>query len=598
MIEGNLRGSPRTALDLFYKASSHFGDNIAVQFGDQSISYSELNRQSDLLAKQILNLQGSSTAPVALMLEPAISVVTSMIACWKAQKAFLPIDLGQPRDRIEYMISDSLSQTLLTNRTWSDLDFFKGHICDVRELPHQPTDEDLSSFQLSSSDPAYIIYTSGTTGVPKGVVIEQKSIANYVHWFANEYQIGPRSVGMLLTSFAFDLGYTTLLTTVLTGGCLHLTPSSLLTDVRELLKYIRTHQISFIKLTPSILNAIVSSPQFTTDANCLESVRLLVTGGEAIRKGDVECIYKRYPEILIVNHYGPTETTIGVLTYPVPRSQLTELERKSILGRPIGGVTCVVADENLQPTAPGTPGELLVSGPCLARGYLNREELTLEKFVTCPFGGQERAYRTGDLVRQLEDGRFEFLGRIDRQVKVRGYRVELGEIEAQIRRAAQIETAVVNLIQRTEHHTQLCAYLVSDGPLNLSEIKKELQKTMPDYMVPTHFIQIGSLPTNANGKLDLNQLPVPDLIESPTRSLSFKNETERGLTSIWARLLGMAESSIGPDDHFIELGGDSLLAIHFIAEVQNRFQKKLSMFDLHERGTISEIAEILDSKGV
>jgi surfactin family lipopeptide synthetase B len=443
------------------------------------------------------------------------------------------------------------------------------------------------------SDAAYVIYTSGTTGQPKGVVIEHGSLASYALWLASRYGVAEDAVAALLTSYAFDLGYTTLWTTILAGGCLHLPPRSTCEDPGAVARYLRDHGITFLKVTPSLLSALLTSREI--DRAHGASLRLIVTGGERIRAHDVAALYARLPGVLVVNHYGPTETTIGVTTHPVDRDRVDELARRPVIGRPIGHARAYVTTRSLQLVPRGAPGELIIAGRCVGRGYLGRDELTRERFIPDPFRPGDRAYRTGDLVRWTPAGALEFLGRIDRQVKIRGYRVELAEIEHVMIQRLGVVDAVVIERRAGDAGAALCAYYVGGPPRQGAELRAALSAVLPDYMVPASFVEVPALPRTENGKLDVRRLPEPSAPPAASSADAPATETERALARMWAEALGIDAAALGVGQNFFELGGHSLLMIQLIAQIDSYFGRTVPIPAFYQEGTIRALAQILDA---
>jgi surfactin/lichenysin synthetase B len=547
-----------TILELFADAVARFPDRRAVTFQGASLTYAELDRRVDALARGLICRGVQPGAVVAVRLAPSLDTMIALLGALRAGACYLPIDVDAPVDRVRYLLDDSGARVLIDRIPDDDL---------AAPLP-----------PVGAHDAAYLIYTSGTTGVPKGVVVEHGALANYVTWFRERYGIDESHAAIVLTSYAFDLAYTTLWTTIASGGELHFL--SAFDDAGAVARYIGQHGISFVKLTPSLLSALVRSHAF--DRVHCGSLRLLVTGGERVRTADVETVHARLPDVLVVNHYGPTETTIGVATHPLPRGAL---DGRSIIGRPIGNVTAHVVTPELTPVPAGEVGELVIGGLAVARGYHRRAELTRERFIPDPFAPGGRLYRTGDLARWLPDGTLELLGRSDRQLKLRGYRIEPSEIEHVMQRRFGLAEVVV-----VEHQQTLCAYYVGDAP---ADMRASLAHVLPDYMVPAHLVPLASLPRTANGKLDVAALPAPHVAaagEGDTPS----SETERVLARLWSDVLGLPPAAIGMSQSFFELGGHSLLMIQLIAEIDNHFGRTVEIPAFYREGTIRALARILE----
>jgi len=555
---------PEATIDeLFIASVRAFPDHPALTSHGDTLSYAELDRRVDRLARHLVARGIAVGDRVAILLRPSSEAIVAMLGALRAGAVYVPIDVDLPRQRIDYILRDSGAKYVIDGA--------------------EPDDAQATLPRVGSRDGAYLIYTSGTTGEPKGVLVEHRSLVNYVVWFRERYGIDSSHRGALLTSFAFDLGYTTLWTTLLSGGHLHVLADSL--DVTAIPAYFDQHGITFIKVTPSLLSALLATRGFE---RC-ESLRLVVTGGENVRPDDIATLYARCPGVLAVNHYGPTETTIGVTTFPI--EDVRAFARRPVIGRPIGNVKAYVASANQQLLPIGAIGELLIGGDALARGYHQREELTRAKFIADPFASSGYVYRTGDLVRWTDEGTLEFLGRIDRQVKIRGYRVELSEIERVMLRQLPVREAIV--LDRVVGDA-LCAYYVGDTDLDDAETCATLAAVLPDYMIPLYYVRIPAIPRSANGKLDASALPAPgwESADEPPQS-----QTEQVLRELWSDVLGVEAACISVSQNFFELGGHSLLMIQLIAEIHDRFEKTVPMPLFFEEGTIRALATFLDGAG-
>lgn len=555
-----------TILDLFADVVRRFPERRAVTFQGASLTYRELARRVDAFARVLVGRGVRTGDAVALRLAPSLETMIALLGTLRAGACYVPIDADTPAERVRYLVDDSGAKAL------------------VEHIPDN--DPPAALPRASATDAAYLIYTSGTTGMPKGVIIEHGSLVNYVTWFRDRYGIDESHAAVVLTSYAFDLAYTTLWTTILAGGELHLLPRAVCDDVGAVARYIGEHRISFVKVTPSLLSALVRSHAF--DRTRCGSLRLIVTGGERIRIADVETVYARLPDVLIVNHYGPTETTIGVTTHPIERERLGELAGRSIIGQPIGNVTAYVVTAGGALAGAGQTGELWIGGRSVGRGYHRRAQLTDEKFVPDPFAPSGIAYRTGDLARWTPEGTLELLGRSDRQLKVRGYRIEPSEIELVMQRQLGVSEVVV-----VEKLHRLCAYYVGDAGLTPAEMRARLVQALPEYMVPTHLIRLAGLPRTANGKLDAAALPEPEAAPAADGDAP-RTEVERVLARLWSDVLGIDRDAIGVSQSFFELGGHSLLMIQLIAEIDNRFGRTVEIPAFYREGTIRALARMLE----
>jgi len=438
-----------------------------------TLSYETLNERADQLAGALKAGGAGPGTIVALKLEPSLQIPVSILAVLKTGAAYLPIDPDYPQERIDYMLKDSGARILInkseiqnpkseTNPNDQKINVQNKKSEDLMVLNFEHLDfEYVSNFEfrasdLISSNPAYIIYTSGTTGKPKGVLLTHESLANYVHWFIQTVKLTPGDKTILTSSYAFDLGYTSLYPSLLAGGQLHIIPKETYLFPQKLLGYIKQNRITYLKVTPSYFSIIAHSSKFSP-VTCA-SLRLVVIGGEAINPGDIKKARQICGHIEIMNHYGPTEATIGCIATVIDFNAFEAYQKHPVIGKPIANTSIYILDKELRLLPPGVPGELCIAGACLAGGYLNRPELTAERFYRSY--KTYILYKTGDLARWKPDGTIEFLGRIDNQVKIRGYRIELGEIENQLLKHNKIESAVVIDRESEDGDKYLCAYYV------------------------------------------------------------------------------------------------------------------------------------------
>ena len=449
---------------------------------------------------------------------------------------------------------------------------------------------------VDSTHLAYVIYTSGSTGRPKGVAIEHRSIVNYVQAMTAQVEIEVGDQLALVSTVAADLGNTVLFPALCRGGCLHVISRERSTDPDALAAYFQACQIDILKIVPSHLAALQSAAR----PERIMPRKFLIVGGEASPYEWIERLQQQRPSCRILNHYGPTEATVGVLTHAVEAGVGGDKAAMLPLGKPLPNTQIYILDRQLRPTPIGAPGELHIGGVGLAREYLNCSELTTEKFISHPFSQapNARLYKTGDLARYLPDGSIAFLGRIDRQVKIRGFRIELGEIESALLHHPQVQAAVVIDREEQPGERQLAAYVVPQPQVELvaNELRRFLRRRLPDYMTPAAFVQMAALPLTANGKIDHSSLPAPD-ISARTLENEFvppRNETETLLADIVTDVLGL--KNVGVHDSFFELGGHSLRATQAISRIREAFAVDLSLKSLFEHPTVAELAEVIVSK--
>jgi len=575
---------------LFEEQVERTPNNIAVIFEQEQLTYRELNQRANQLAHHLQSLGVRAEVLVGICVERSIEMVVGLLGILKAGGAYLPLDPTYPAERLAFMLQDANVPVLLSQRhlkeslpptaahlVWLDTDWEQ-----IAAYSHEnPVNPEIHGNNL-----AYVIYTSGSTGQPKGVMIQHKSLHNYlahiIKHFKKERQFA------LVSTIAADLGNTILFGALGTGGCLHILSTECVSNSMVLVDYFSRYSIDYLKIVPSHLFAL----QTSSTSTFIWPRQLLILGGEASRMNWIENMATQYHYGSILNHYGPTEATIGVLTYQVTPDSLTHYYVNLPIGRPIANTQVYILDRHLQPIPIGVAGELHIGGAGLARGYLNRPELTAEKFIANPFG-EGRLYKTGDLARYLPDGNIEFLGRIDHQVKIRGFRIELGEIEAVLRQHDAVQEAIV-VAQTTENEQkQLVVYVVLSQTQNANSLRDYLKAKLPDYMVPSFFVVLEQFPLTPNGKIDRKALPAPEgaALATTAEFAPPQTPTEQLLSTIWAEVLGVAQ--VGRHDNFFELGGHSLLAMRLLSQIEQHFGQKIAVVTLFQKPTIAELASIL-----
>jgi len=443
-------------------------------------------------------------------------------------------------------------------------------------------------------DLVYVIYTSGTTGKPKGVLVKNENLVNYSHWFAKAGNLAGKDKSILTSSYAFDLGYTSIFPLILTGGECHIVPRETYLDPETLLNYIREKEISYIKVTPSLFTIMVNSDYFTGEM--CRKLRLVVLGGEPINLEDVEKAHNTGYHIQVMNHYGPTEATIGSIAQFIDFNNFEEYKKSPTIGKPISNTRVYIIDKNDKLLPLGVPGELCISGDCLAKGYLNATALTLEKFVTNPFEPGKTMYRTGDLARWLSNGNIEFLGRIDNQVKIRGYRIELGEIENCLLKNDDIKESVVTIKKDESGERSICAYFLSEKEVEIPGLKEYLSNELPDYMIPAYFMQIEEIPLTPNGKVDRKALPRPGVVITGEYAPP-RDHLDKKLLEIWSEILNLEKRLIGLDADFFALGGHSLKVTVLVARIHKELNVKVPLAEVFDNPNIRGLAEFIKGLG-
>uniref|UniRef100_UPI003F6F83B3 amino acid adenylation domain-containing protein n=1 Tax=Gloeocapsopsis crepidinum TaxID=693223 RepID=UPI003F6F83B3 len=574
---------------IFEEQAANHPDKIAVVFEDEQLTYAELNHKANQLAHYLRSLKIDSEQIVGIYLERSLETIVAILGILKAGYAYLVFDVNLPAEAIAMrshiaevalvLTQESLAAKLPNNLTYQCLD--KNIL--------QQSQENLS-IQVSSDNLVYVVFTSGSTGTPKGVAIEHRQLLNYVWGILERLSLPAGASFATVSTFAADLGNTAVFSALCSGGCLHIVAQHRTTDSKLLADYFQRHSVDCLKIVPSHLAALLED-----GAKSILPLQRLILGGEAASWSLIEQIRQLSPHCHIINHYGPTETTVGVMTYAISNEQTIYTTETVPLGRPLPNIQAYVLDEQLQLLPIGVPGELYIGGAGLGRGYLNSPELTKEKFITHSFGNSpQRLYRTGDLVRYLPDGNLEFLGRIDNQVKVRGFRIELEEIEVVLSQHHQIQQAVVALQEDKPGDKRLIAYLVTkpNQQLSIDELRQFLQQKLPEYMLPSGFVLLKKLPLTANGKVNRQALPAPERQLESATIVAPRTPVEEVLTGIWAEILGV---KLGIYDNFFTLGGHSLLATQVISRLRKVFEIDLPLRQLFETPTVAEIATHIET---
>ena len=528
----------------------------ALAFEDHRLSYRELDLRATRLAAHLARLGVGPDVTVGLFVERSLEMIVGILGILKAGGAYVPIDPAYPEDRVAYMLSDSNAAAVLTQASLGEKVSGVQAVC----LDAFEWNKDVPRIEAAVQPHhlAYVIYTSGSTGQPKGVGIEHRNIVNYVLGVTERLQLEPGMRYATVSTIAADLGNTVIFPALASGGCLHVISQERAENGGLLAEYFEREKIDVLKIVPSHFAAL--NPEGVMPR------RRLILGGEASRLDWIERLRMLAPGCEIFNHYGPTETTVGVLTYHAG-AQLPGTQSGTLpLGKPLPGIRVELRD-----------GEICIGGAGVARGYLNRPELTAEKFV-------DGFYRTGDRGRELPDGSIEFCGRIDHQVKVHGYRVELGEIEAALRSHEGVREAVVSL-----REDQLVAW-IAPKEADPRALREHLKARLPQYMVPSVFVPMERLPLTPNGKVDRQALALLT-VQKETPSVAPRTETEKALAAIWSELL---QAEVGVDDDVFDLGAHSLMAMKALTQIRDRFEVSLSLRNLFEHPTIAGLAGVLD----
>ncbi len=559
--------------ELFEEQADKTPNNVAVVYNKDILTYKELNENANRIARLLRSKGIKQNEIVGIMIEGSTEMLVGILGILKAGAAYLPIDPKYPIDRIAYMMEDSKTGILLTDFQPKDMQDENIEILLLKDEELYKGDGSNLEMINTPRDMAYVIYTSGSTGKPKGVMIEHSSLINLSKWHIDYYKVTEKDNSTKYAGFGFDASVWEIFPYIITGAAIHIIDEEIKLDIEKLNEYYNENDITISFLPTQICE------QFMKQDN--KSLRYLLAGGDKLR-------YFEGKNYKIVNNYGPTENTVVTTSFEVDKAY-----DNIPIGKPIANTQIYILDNESRLQPIGVPGELCISGESLSRGYLNREELTSEKFIEHPFAEGQRLYQTGDLARWLSDGNIEFLGRIDAQVKIRGYRIELGEIEARILSYEGIEEAIVVDRQEESGNSYLCAYISSTRELAIAELRSYLAMELPEYMIPAYFIQLDKLPLTANGKVDRKALPEPDgSITTGTEYVAPSNEIEEKLQEIWSEVLGIEK--IGVNDSFFELGGHSLKAINVASKIHRELNVSIPLRELFKTPTIKGLAKYIE----
>lgn len=562
-------------------------DAVAVRFEGNSLSYRELNEGAKRIEAYLRSRGAGPEVLVGICLERSLEMVAALLGVLKAGSAYIPLDPQYPNERLDFMVRDSKAGVVITRpEIAAKLTGCAAELVYVEAVCNRQV-EDGSLTELAGENPAYVLYTSGSTGVPKGVMITHSGIRNHMAWMANEFPMLADDRVLQKTAFSFDASVWEFFAPLLAGSCLVMARPRGQQDREYLTQCIREEMITILQVVPSQLRMLIDGDDFQ---EC-RSLRLVFCGGEALTTELVKQFYDRLPEARLYNLYGPTEATIDTT---VGLCSADERTPAAPLGLPISNVQVHVLNEHNDLVPVGVKGELHIGGAGLARGYLNRADLTAERFVPNPFSRAEggRLYRTGDLGRWRDDRSLEFIGRKDHQVKLRGYRIELGEIESMLIGHEAVEQAVVVVRQDEPGDERLVAYLVLKRKITGGE-KRELQrflrKKMPEHLVPSVFVNLEELPLTPNGKVDRKSLPKPHQGWDEGGYIGPRDAEEEIFCGIFGEIFKQPRISINED--FFQMGGHSLLATQVMSRVQSVFEIEMPLRTLFESPTVAEMAE-------
>jgi amino acid adenylation domain-containing protein len=574
----------------------------ALVFENVRLTYSQLNRCANRLARR---LRASGVGPetlVGLYVDRSLEMVVGILGILKSGGAYVPLDPVYPHERLAFMLEDMHTSVLVTQQSLvNHLPLHSAKVLCIEAAvkgatPNDTTADDNLVTDVKSENIAYVIYTSGSTGKPKGVLVTHGNVTRLFDATESWFHFGQEDVWTLFHSHAFDFSVWEIWGALLYGGRLVIVPYGVSRSPKEFYNLLVRECVTVLNQTPSAFQQLIQAEQTLESHNDL-ALRLIIFGGEALDLKSIKPWVKRHGDSKpqLVNMYGITETTVHV-TYRPLRAGDIQNGLGSVIGIPIPDLQIYVLDRYLNPVPIGVAGELYVGGAGVARGYLNRPELTHERFITHPFknGPDARLYKTGDVARHLPNRDLEYLGRADQQVQIRGFRVELGEIETVLNEHEAVSQAVVVVRGDGSRDQRLVAYFVpaSGRAVVVSKLRKHLLKKLPEYMIPQHFVELEVLPLTPNGKVNRRALPEPKKERQTDEAyVAPRNEAEKTISGIWQGLLHVED--IGVHDNFFELGGHSLLLVRMLNKLQEFFANELSIVELFRHPTIGTLARFL-----
>lgn len=584
-------GATTDVVSRFRYIATLFPDQPAVKTAFASFTYQQIDEMSDQIGRALLDtFKIEADDFVGIIVDEDEWLPIAMLSVLKAGATYIPIDISNPPGRLKHILTDSAPVCILTNlmnaHVVSDTGIPLALIHELLEVkakfPH-----DLSR---TTDQGAYMIYTSGTTGLPKGVIITDSNLLNYVDWFQQSFNVNVGDQSLLQASYAYDLGYTSLWGCLLTGAAIHILPASKRQEADELVKYIKDQHLSFLKLTPSLFYLLLKAENIETLKD--SALRLILIGGEKIDTKSLQHFVGIKKDIVFVNHYGPTETTIGTVYHTIQPGHIDKFIEKPVIGKPISNAEVYILNAEGELCLPGEIGEICIGGKGLAKGYHQQEKLNFEKFFIFEIYGKSiRLYRTGDLGYWCTNQDICIEGRIDDQVKIRGHRIELSEIKLGLDNCG-LSKHILRLIASPDYGQELVCYYQLDKDADILLLRTQLSQFVPEYMIPAFFIRITSVPLTANGKTDFRALPDPytNVIDAE-KLVTTMTATETLIAEIWTSVLH--QQNLTAESDFFLLGGDSIKAIQIIAKI-NRQGLKCLLADIFNYTSIGKLAQHLE----
>lgn len=575
----------QSIVDIFESRVHQYPDRVALVMNGASMTYDELNRKANQLTEYLIEKKVYKQQDIiGIMLDRSFEMFIGIIAVLKCNLAYLPIDPELPDERITFMMLECESDFIITNNKYLDrARSLAKNACVVQHSDLNFLNQENKSLKVLSNRLAYVIFTSGTTGRPKGVMIEHRSIVNMAYGEAEFIfdNVKEHRRIAFTSSFVFDESVAFIFTSLMFGSSLYIVPEQIKKNTNLFINFLSKHEIDILGGTPTFLKLYLLSMQMT---NHYPRIKKFLVGGESLSTSLVNQFFTYYDSkvVELINIYGPSECCADVTYYPIGGSYQGQVTIP--IGKPLPNHTLLILDENKRPVPIGVPGELYVGGLGLARGYINRQDLTDEKFLTHPLDAKTRIYRTGDLVKQRSDGNIEFLGRSDDQLKIRGYRIELEEIKSMLLDCKGVENAVI-YPRDINNSTTLYAYITGNHRLDYQTLMNELRNSLPEYMIPAQIIQVEELPVNLSGKIDKNELlKKQNIIINNSTEEQPTTKKQKMLAQLWSQVLGIAAVSL--NDNFFLLGGDSIKGIQLSALLREHGYA-MDVMDLFKYPTIS-----------
>ena len=576
----------KTIAELFEEQANKTPNNVAVVFGMQKLTYKELNEKANSLAYYLRKNGIETNDLVGIMVNRSLEMIIGMLAVLKAGGAYIPIDPTYPKDRIEYMLKNSNSKLLLTQEHLHDITDFKNCVyIDLSNDSIYSLPNDNLNHTNTPEDLAYVIYTSGSTGLPKGVMLKQRNIVNFVYAIMKDFGFTYKDTIVSITTFSFDIFVLESLLPILNGLKTVITSEEEQTDIKMFNELCKKNNVTIFQTTPSRLQAMLAKEN---SFDFIKKLKYILIGGEPFPPALLKQL-QGSSKARIYNMYGPTETAVW--------SSLKDLTNadKINIGKAISNTQLYILDKFNNPLPVGVPGELFIAGDGVCKGYYNNLELTQKVFLNNPFVPNELMYKTGDLCMLLPNGEVEYLERVDNQIKIRGLRIELGEIESKILDYNGIEKVCV-IKQTINNRDFISAYFTASKRINPSSLKKYLSNYLPKYMIPSYFTVLEKFPYTPNGKIDKKALKLPEEVLSNSREAEYiapRTDLEKQFCAIWEQILNV--SPIGITDNFFELGGDSILAMNLNLELKS-ITDSISYADIFKFPTIAELVKKSKSK--